>query len=856
MSQIQKITSTHQQWVLRNINNFELINDCITLVYPILPKKETRSKNPIILVLTFSRLFIINTKKKNLEIKSSHNLYTLKEIASVSDFQFELTFEDITIKGWSQNTFVLLQSLILHVHNITSNFSAKKLPQINMLGERYKQLTNELPKLNPGTGFLNIYTAYFDKFYANEEISRNLQRSNENFKGMARSAIDQNNPELDFDVLEFKTEENYLQIMKVIICALKYNTWFESIKFTKSKPFVEDFLEQFSSSIETYLPYVSVNISGLEISKGFGKLSETHIKMAKKMKQELEEIQDEKNVLLNTLDFSNNIISENEMKRFVEIFPYLADDGLEVLKLKSCGLQQSSIKILFNALIEHFDTTCCLWDFDMSQNEFGEEGTTYLIEWLNSLKNTPQEITGDICRQLMLSNTNIALPPLLKTLGSDFTRISVLDISDNPFTTETAGLLCNLIKETNSIFDLNISRTKFPIEQLTNLFKSIKSNIYYQEARIRKLELLKNQREKNNNKKEKEGTGNELGKEMIKEKEKEKEIDKENEENERVNEYDEEKKEKEGNEKGNERVSVNGEEEIEIEKEKKEKNDQEENDDYEDEEYQDEDYEDDEMDYLLILRASENNFGLPGATVIANELRDCYEIGGLELNKNAFGGEGVSLIVNQLIDKPISTLSLSENVHKANNGFGVGDTLTKLIQNTLTLSSLYVSGKGNMYIGAGLTKLLKKLKKNKTLRWLDVSGNRFGDGGVYHLSTSLKENKTLTELKWDRTNMTLHGLTDFYKNISNNQSLYQVEFPHDDCKRIESLIIETEIENQFVGLKNKLSDILLLKKNNIEQKIKELVTEEAKQQINSIEKQEKVMDEDEDDNDGANKNKK
>ena len=110
----------------------------------------------------------------------------------------------------------------------------------------------------------------------------------------------------------------------------------------------------------------------------------------------------------------------------------------------------------------------------------------------------------------------------------------------------------------------------------------------------------------------------------------------------------------------------------------------------------------------------------------------------------------------------------------------VSDALLQLIQ-TPTLECLSVAGRDGYKLEGTLMPLIKALRRNNTLRRLDISNNEIRDAGLKQLCRSLRRNKTLISIAVDGAKpQDLSSIYEFLDIVASSSSLVAAPYPVDD----------------------------------------------------------------------------
>ncbi|KAJ3450273.1 leucine-rich repeat isoform f [Anaeramoeba flamelloides] len=204
----------------------------------------------------------------------------------------------------------------------------------------------------------------------------------------------------------------------------------------------------------------------------------------------------------------------------------------------------------------------------------------------------------------------------------------------------------------------------------------------------------------------------------------------------------------------------------------------------------------------LYLNASLNNFGIEGATIIADKLLTINKIKTLVIDENNFTAKGMKIIIKQLVqNKSIKEISFARNVRIHENIQSLTDPFRQLIEENKKIEKINISGGIKHYsLNGSLNSMLNSLKTNTTLKSLNIKFNGIGDDGFINLSKSLKKNETLTSLKIDEVgnNFTIHGLKLLSKIITKNNHLSDFPLPENMIKKLTKKKSNVELLEEMI----------------------------------------------------------
>jgi hypothetical protein len=153
----------------------------------------------------------------------------------------------------------------------------------------------------------------------------------------------------------------------------------------------------------------------------------------------------------------------------------------------------------------------------------------------------------------------------------------------------------------------------------------------------------------------------------------------------------------------------------------------------------------------------------------------------IALDENGLTGADIESIVVALRAQPnLRELSLGGNFDRKDRRLAVGlpDLLT-----IPALDTLLLRGTKSSFLGEAVLPLLEALKRNQTLRAIDVSFNRIGDAGLAALTALVSENRVLNEIHADGSKPTQpEPFFDFLAALGGeaNDRIHICPFPMED----------------------------------------------------------------------------
>ncbi|KAJ6244280.1 hypothetical protein M0813_21544 [Anaeramoeba flamelloides] len=785
--ELSKVTNQDRKWCSETLH-IGLGDEFseILWVYQIVKKKKIQ----VLIAITKNRLFIIQKKAFGKKaIKETLHLLDLKELYCHDDQEFKLIFHPNTTYRFSTPmTPSLTKNLMSRVTEVTSGFPPQMLPNINMDNTRYDELMSDMPIIDPGEGFLIVYIAIRDYYnYTNKielQSEMSMNETDLQVRKLIKQSIERNEPTIDLDQVEFQSEKEYKLILKHLFTALRFNTWFENLKFTKTNEYVSNFLMLFAGSFWYYHPWVCLNFSNLGLTRGFSYLGEQMINVSKRIKEigltddEFYETNEKRknkkgnkenndnnnpNKEYNSL---NNNPNNNIHKQLLETLnlQYAEQKNKKKKNKKKKKLSKKAIekqkkiqkeieRRIEEELSEKGPIEIILEDLNFSKNNIDSEdlrGFCKIFKYLGT--NCLNSIDFSECK-LKGKGITILFESLIKNIESTCT-LNDINLAENKFNLSATKafikwfekLKCTPKEDLIDINrDLNLRNSNISILHIIPVLS-------FKHSRITTLDIS--------------GCG----------------ID-------------------EASATGLSNVIKN-------------------TDCLHDLNLSATNFPNDKFGLLLssmkanindlqfFFRFNDNYLGVEGAEEfkkIVIKDQKCFLIG-FEINQNWLKSQGIKYICEALEKQKIKSLSISENVERANDGEIAGFALATLLKRNKHLETIICRGEDNKYIGAEIRHLLIELIYNSTLKSLDITGNKMGNSGCNCLANAIRNNISLTSLKFDENDFTLHGFVDLAENYHWNDSLFDLQFPQLDYlntkKIISQLIFEKKMELENLLEKN------------------------------------------------------
>ena len=208
---------------------------------------------------------------------------------------------------------------------------------------------------------------------------------------------------------------------------------------------------------------------------------------------------------------------------------------------------------------------------------------------------------------------------------------------------------------------------------------------------------------------------------------------------------------------------------------------------------------------LVKIDFGSNKFSHGDVTTFASQIENSsmFPISQLVLDDCNLGIEGVSLIVQSLVERKPGTLkklSLARNTHigfftSATSIHGFQTALSRLIKGSEPIMELNLSGDVGHKLGEGVVSIVEALKSNKTIIKLDVCGHKTGDKLAVCIGEVLKVNKTLAYIQFDKNSTSIEGFKSLLENMKGNKRVINIGPPVRDFTKTARLNKE---ENQPV----------------------------------------------------------
>ncbi|EFA77312.1 hypothetical protein PPL_12523 [Heterostelium album PN500] len=187
------------------------------------------------------------------------------------------------------------------------------------------------------------------------------------------------------------------------------------------------------------------------------------------------------------------------------------------------------------------------------------------------------------------------------------------------------------------------------------------------------------------------------------------------------------------------------------------------------------------------LDLSNNNLGKNGALTFAPTIKNCTNITSLLLSLNNFRKRGMTYIISALEENTtLRSIDLSNNLKSGSKADSVIDHLARVVQRHPNLEKLVLAGRDSrgFFLGRELLPLVKSMNEESRLVELDINGNAMGDDLCRELFESLKKNSSLRTLNIDNNAIGLAGLAAMKRCFSVNRTLSDIPVPTRDIAKI------------------------------------------------------------------------
>lgn len=186
-----------------------------------------------------------------------------------------------------------------------------------------------------------------------------------------------------------------------------------------------------------------------------------------------------------------------------------------------------------------------------------------------------------------------------------------------------------------------------------------------------------------------------------------------------------------------------------------------------------------------------NNLGAEGTKIIAEALLQNASVTDLNISSNDFGVEGASAMASMLSArkrKKLKKLSLDYN------GFGPEGMV--MIVSALHDEICVLRAAGNLIGPKGFLAVADFLKRNDTLRLLDLSSNAAGAKGIISVADALKYNSCLAHIDLTCNEMGQEGKKALGEALVHNVGLVTMRCIYNNC------LMEEDIERDKEFLEN------------------------------------------------------
>ncbi|KAJ5068888.1 leucine-rich repeat isoform f [Anaeramoeba ignava] len=384
-----------------------------------------------ILVVTKYKIFTIGKRKASLMVSICRktNLLNLQRMINHGKEHIELIFSEFKIELFSKRASELYQIVLLNYSNITRGYPPSKFAKYDSI-----QGLKTVLDYSPDCGFSQTYKAMAQLFST---------AGSKPFTKFIKETVGNKDKEISHR-LDFKKfphidlySEKAIDIFPVIK-ALKYNKHFTELYIVDI--FRKDPISLFSKCIKHNDTLSKITISGMNTSVGFDELGNALIENNK--------------TRIAYLDLSLNQI---KVKNFASGFCKglsLMTNGLVHLDLSYCQMKKKSVEDLFNSLCEN-EKHHSLKFLNLSFNKnFGNEGSLAFANFLEKSK-------AQNLRIIALAFCSLNLDVIFKSITKNCSdsKLCYLNISGNKFENSSHESCLQMIKNTKTLQDLDISST-------------------------------------------------------------------------------------------------------------------------------------------------------------------------------------------------------------------------------------------------------------------------------------------------------------------------------------------------------------------------------------------------------------
>eukprot|EP00519_Triparma_laevis_P004341 CAMPEP_0182512376 /NCGR_PEP_ID=MMETSP1321-20130603/32070_1 /TAXON_ID=91990 /ORGANISM="Bolidomonas sp., Strain RCC1657" /LENGTH=1089 /DNA_ID=CAMNT_0024719187 /DNA_START=152 /DNA_END=3417 /DNA_ORIENTATION=+ len=197
----------------------------------------------------------------------------------------------------------------------------------------------------------------------------------------------------------------------------------------------------------------------------------------------------------------------------------------------------------------------------------------------------------------------------------------------------------------------------------------------------------------------------------------------------------------------------------------------------------------------VTLNFSRNKFTHADVAAVSTHIEGSprFPVSRLFLNNCSLGVEGMSIIVQSLVERKPGTLKdFSASCNMSPGFFTSAGTihnaqtaLTRLIKSSEPLVELDLSGDDSHRFGEYIIPVVEALKSNSSLRHVDFSKHKAGDKLALALAEVLAQNSTLNEVWFDKNSTTVEGFKVLASKLEENKSICSIGPPLKDMARAE-----------------------------------------------------------------------
>lgn len=205
---------------------------------------------------------------------------------------------------------------------------------------------------------------------------------------------------------------------------------------------------------------------------------------------------------------------------------------------------------------------------------------------------------------------------------------------------------------------------------------------------------------------------------------------------------------------------------------------------------------------------SNNSLGKAGALALAPSIKSCSNIHFLKLSQNNFRKKGITYIAQAIEENnTLYAVDISSNFKSNSGADTIVDKLARAFNSHPTIRKLVLAGKDSRgyFLGKDLLPLAKSLNEDCKLEDLDVSGNNMGDDVCRELFEALKKNTSIRVLNIDNNHLGMAGFQAMKRTFTTNRTLIDIPVPTSDITRILSLTSQKDKKT----VNDKIGEILV-----------------------------------------------